>query len=1201
MRKIKRVFLLLGTLALISVLAFGQAETGLITGTITDPSGAAVAGATVTVKSVSSGTTRTATTNATGNYGITNLRPDTYDVSITAPNFQTQTRRLSVTVGSRNELSASLAVAGSTTTVEVTAESGAAQVETQSSEISQVVGAQQVSSLPSLTRNPYDFVQTAGNVATEPALNTTQARGAGVNINGARSASTNILLDGGENVNTFTAQVGQTVPLDSVQEFRVISNDFSAEYGRASGGIVNVATRSGTNDLHGSLYEYNRVSALASNTADNNANGVPKSVFTRNQFGYSIGGPVKKNKVFFFNNTEWTRVRSSTNLLNYVFNPAFVSLAAPSSQAVFSTYGKLDPKTKILSGRTLTAGDLAGDFSTLAAFPAATPVLDLAQFTTNADAGAGNPQNTWNTVARVDLNLTDKTTLYGRAVFFHDDLFPGTVNNSPYLGYNTGQTDLNQNYMVNLTHIWTPSVVTQSKLVYNRLNQQQPLGAVPPSPTYFLAGGAPNIQGQTLLMPGYNATTPGLALPFGGPQNVGEAIQDLSWTKGKHQLRFGGQFVYTQDNRTFGAYETAVAYYNLSGNTDAGFANFLSGGLDRFQVAINPQGKFPCIRDLTFSLVTGPDCEVAPPIGPPQFSRSNRYRDGAWYAQDSFKATERLTLNLGVRWEYYGVQHNKNANLDSNFFFGPGANIFEQIRNGQVLTSPNSPVGGLWQKRFRNYAPRVGFAWDIFGNGKTALRGGYGIAYERNFGNVTFNVIQNPPAYAVVFLGSAAAPLTPVPTDNFGPFNAPGVTTVPIRPPSLRAVDPHLKPAYTQMWNLSLQQEVAPNTVFALEYSGSRGIHLYDIASINQTGTGCTYLGDCTNPIVAAAGAYPGGAEFNRLNTQYTNINFRGSRGDSWYNALNVRLQSNNLHNTGIALTANYTYAHAIDTLSTTFSEENQNNNLGYLDPFNPALDKGSADFDIRHRLALSAVWDVPAFKDQKGVAGKVLGGWELAPIFTAQTGYPFTIYDCSLSAGDATCPRYIGPAGTSLPIDGHTPSASATNQVAPNTYDYLTVPASPLFPNAYLQAANGYPPGFLTSFASQLVGNSSVPDCSGLGGQGCVWPATMTRRNAFKQPGLWTLNFGIYKNFKVTERTSLQFRGELYNLFNHSNFYVLTGGPFNNGGAADISSAYTLNGDAVPIASAPYTVPGKRGSTASTQGSLGERRFVQLAIRLNF
>lgn len=1215
MREIKRVLLLLGILALISALAFGQAETGQITGTITDPSGAAVPGATVTVKSVTSGTTRTATTNATGNYSITNLRPDQYDVTVTAPNFQTQTRRLNVTVGSRNEMSAALAVAGSSTTVEVTAESGVAQVETQSSELSQVVGSQQVSSLPSLTRNPYDFVQTAGNVATEPAAFQNGARGAGVNINGSRSASTNILLDGGENVNLFTASVAQTVPLDSVQEFRVITNDFSAEYGRASGGIVNVATKAGTNDLHGSLYEYNRVSKLASNTADNNANGVPKSTFTRNQFGYSVGGPIKKDKVFFFNNTEWTRVRSATNLLNYIIDPGMLALAAPSTQSVFSTYGKLDPKTKVLN--TLTAASQCPGGPTLsdgsanpncispflfANVPGATPVLDLVQFTTNADAGAGLPQNTWNTVGRVDFNLTDKTTLYGRAVILHDEFFPGTINNSPYAGYNTGETDLNQNYMINLTHIFSSAVVSQSKVIYNRLNQQQPLGAVPASPTYFLAGGAPNVNGQTLVLPGYAATTPGLAIPFGGPQNVTEAIQDLSWTKGRHQFRFGGQFVYTQDNRVFGAYEEAAAYYNLSGNTDAGFANLLSGGLDRFQVAINPQGKFPCLRDLTFTLVPGPDCEVAPPIGPPKFDRSNRYRDGAAYVQDNFKATGRLNLNLGLRWEYYGVQHNKDPKLDSNFYFGPGSNFFDQIRNGQVLIAPDSPVGGLWQKRFRNFAPRVGFAWDIFGNGKTALRGGYGIAYERNFGNVTFNVIQNPPAYAVVFLGSAASPLTPVPTDNFSPFNAGGVAAVPIRPPSLRAVDPHIKPAYTQMWNLSLQQEVARNTVVALEYSGSRGVHLYDIASINQTGTGCTYLGDCTNPIVVAAAAYPGGAEFNRLNTQYTNINFRGSRGNSWYNGLNVRFQTANLRNSGVELTANYTYSHAIDTLSSTFSEENQNNNLGYLDPFNPALDKGSADFDIRHRFVVSAVWDLPIFRDQKGALGKVVGGWQLAPIFTAQTGYPLTVYDCSLSAGDATCPRYIAPVGGNVPIEGHTPSASAANQVAPNTYNYMTLPASPLFPNAYLQAANGFPAGFMTSFASQLVGNSSVPDCTGLFGQGCSWPATMVGRNSFKQPGLWHLDFGIYKNFKVTERTSLQFRGEFYNLFNHSNFYVLTGGPFNNGGAADVSPAYTLDPTTlVPIASAPYTVPGKRGSTAQSQGSLGERRFVQLAIRLNF
>jgi hypothetical protein len=1172
MKTTRRVLLLLGMIGLISAIALGQAETGLVTGTVTDQSGAAVPGANITMKSVSSGQTRTVTTNADGNYTISNLRPDTYDVTVGSGNFAPQTRRIVVTVGSRNEVSLALAVQGSSTTVEVTAEAGAAQVETQSSELSQVVGTQQISSLPSLTRNPYDFVQTSGNVSSSP-MAFGAARGAGVNINGQRAEGTDILLDGGENVNTFTASVGQNVPLDSVQEFRVISNDFSAEYGRASGGIVNVATKSGTNTFHGSAYEYNRISALTSNTYDNNANGVDKSRYTRNQFGYSVGGPIIKNKMFFFNNTEWTRVRSIANLLNWVPDPALLAASAAPTQAFFQKWGAL--KSGVKPVRTLTAADLlaSGD---LAALPAGvtpgTPMIDLLSYQAPSDAGGGNPQNTYSTVARVDLTLTDKTTLYGRYARNGVNFFPGTINFSPYQGFDTGETDINQNAMINLTHVWGSNLVSQHKLIGNRLNQQQPLGDQPPGPTLFLAGGPPNIQGQTLILPGYSALSPGLALPFGGPQNVIETLHDVSFTTGRHQWRIGGQYIYTRDNRAFGAFEEGIGFVDRTGDTSRGFANLVAGQMDRrYQVAIDPQGKFPCQLDVaTATPIVTPDCTVTGTIGPPSFSRSNRYHDWAGYAQDTWKVTNRLTLNLGLRYEYYGVQHNVDPNLDSNFYFGQGSNIFEQVRNGFVRTATNSPVGGLWAPDRNNFAPRLGFAWDVFGDGKMALRGGYGITYERNFGNVTFNVIQNPPNYAVVFTPSAGQ----IPLNNYDPFNNGGATTgLPILPSSLRAVDPHIRNAYTHMWNASVQRELLRNTVMAVEYSGSRGLKLYSIAALNEPGYGCVYMGDCI----------AGGTDFaaSRLNNQFTGINLRGNGGDSWYNAVNTRFQTTNLMNTGVTLTANYTWAHAIDTLSSTFSEFNQNNNLGFLDPFNPRLDKGDADFDVRHRIVVSGSWDIPAFKNQNGAFGRVLGGWQVSPILTAQTGYPYTVYDCTAPT-DNLCARYI-PTGTPT-LMGNTsppPSSDGSGGFIPNTFDYVTLPAP-------LQLTN------------PAAGENAMPVCGGPDGTGpgyfgCVWPSNMTRRNAFRQPGVWNLNLAASKNIKLTERFALQFRGEMYNALNHSNLYVQTGGPFNNGGAADASSACGSLGCTA------FVIPAKRGSTPTTLGSLGERRFVQFALRLNF
>jgi outer membrane receptor protein involved in Fe transport len=278
-----------------------------------------------------------------------------------------------------------------------------------------------------------------------------------------------------------------------------------------------------------------------------------------------------------------------------------------------------------------------------------------------SDAGAGVPQNTYMTVARIDYNLSDKTTLFGRYALYSENDFPGSVDFSPYAGYDTGQKSYNNNLMLNLTHVFTPNFVSQTKLVYNRLNNLQPLGTNPVGPTlYYGASGVPSIGSSALIGPGYSEYTPGNAIPFGGPQNLYQIYQDISWTKGKHQFRFGGQYIQTRDNRTFGAYEEAVEALNQAGDYATSVDNLVAGQLGLFESAIDPQGKYPCVR---YQAPT-PGCEVTTPVSSPSFSRNNRYNDGAWYVQDSWKLSPRLTLNLGVRWEYDGLQHNANPTLD---------------------------------------------------------------------------------------------------------------------------------------------------------------------------------------------------------------------------------------------------------------------------------------------------------------------------------------------------------------------------------------------------------------------------------------------------------------------------------------------------------------------------------------------------------
>ncbi len=749
-RNTLRLISLLAILSLFSVWAFGQAESGAVNGTVTDKTGAVVVGAKVTATSVDTGLVRTATTGSAGEYAITNLPPKMYDITIDAQGFQKYSQRVRVGVGSMNEVSAKLAVTGASTTVEVTGSAEVATVNTENQTLSTVINSKQMVDLPTLTRNPYDLVATSGNVTEDNNSN----RGAGYSINGARSSDTDILLDGGENVDLFTATVGQSVPLDTVQEFSVLTNNFTAEYGRAGGGVVNVATKSGTNNFHGSLYEFNRLSALAANTYNNDANDISKPGFTRNQFGYSIGGPIVKNKLFFFSGTEWTRIRSNSVVTQSILDPAFLALPEVRlpTKDFFNAYGsKFVPSLGVLQNVNWQQAN-GGDCP--APLPCNAPFGQYIQYTVPSDSGGGSPQNTYSTVDRVDWNISDKSTLYGRYALYSEDDFAGTINASPYAGYNTGQTNYNQNVTINFTHVFTPSFVSSSKVIYNRLNQLQPLGTNPVSPTLYTSSTAlPDLPGTngSLIFPGYSETTPGNAIPFGGPQNLYQFYEDLNWTKGKHQFKFGGDYIQTRDNRQFGAYENAVESLASGGSISAAADNLVKGELFQFQGASYPQGKFPCYKNEAGRTLVTPECTLTLPVTAPAFNRNNRYNDGAWYVQDSWKVRPRLTLNLGLRWEYYGVQHNANPNLDSNFYLGTG-NIYQQVRTGTVQIANQSPVGGLWAKDTNNFAPRVGFAWDMFGDGSTSLRGGYGMGYERNFGNVTFNVIQNPPNYAVVSL-----------------------------------------------------------------------------------------------------------------------------------------------------------------------------------------------------------------------------------------------------------------------------------------------------------------------------------------------------------------------------------------------------------------------------------------------------------------
>lgn len=1140
----RQVIVLLAAAALLASLAFAQTETGQITGTISDPSGALIPEAKVTATNAQTGLARSVATTNAGAYAVTNLPPGLYDVTVEMQGFSVAKKRAQVNVGTRVGLDFVLEVGQTQTLVEVTSSVGA-EVNVESQTVGSVILNKQVVELPSLTRNPYDFVATAGNVSeNDPAV----GRGVGVAINGQRSTSTGILLDGAGNTDDFGAALGVEVPLDSVQEYSILTSNYTAEFGRAGGGIVNVLTKSGTNEFHGTAFWFNRVSRLAANSFDNNANGIPKAVFTRNQFGYAVGGPVVKNKLFFFQNTEWIRVRSQATTTAWAPNAALVNLSDSNTQEFFQAFGARRPDLIMLEegvtkNQLLERGfdPCAGAASAggCALLPGSTPMFDRVAYNRPADSGGGNAQDKYLVLGRIDYNISDSTQLYGRFALHNENIFRGyQIYHSPYQGFDAGRVFDNSAYLVSLTKTLSPTTVSQSKVSFSRIIDEQGMGEQPFTPTLYMRTTRSAMLGTNIAFPGYLPYNPGVAIPAGGPQNSLNFYQDFNLVRGAHTFRFGGQYLYMQQNRTFGAFANSVQ--TLGQNFGGAIDNLLLGQLLQFQGAVDPQGKYPCVDRSN----PDPSCIVSLPVGAPNFSRSNLYHEFSLYAQDSWRLSRNVVANLGVRYEYFGVQHNRNPQLDSNYYDGEGASIYERIRNGHVFIAQDSPAGGLWRPDWNNFAPRVGLAWDMFGNGSTSLRGGYGISYERNFGNVTFNVIQNPPGYAVLALiAPADIPMIPISTDNAGPLaGSEGSKALP--PVSLRNVDSDIRTAYAHFWSASLERRIGQSMVAAIDYVGSRGMNLYTLEDPNKVGYGNAFLGD---PCTPGEGGGPGSCTARLRTSQYTALNRRSGKGFSDYHGMNLRFDITDIGRTGLTFRTNYTWAHAIDNLSSTFSENDNNFNLGLLDPFNPRLDKGNADFDVRHRIAVSGVWELPFARSLNGFAKAILDGWSVAPILTARTGNALTVFDCSFAAF-AVCPRamFDGPVpgtGQAVPIEG-----------VPNSFSYFDFTNAPVNSDWY----------------NPLTGTSEVGP----------FPSNMSGRNSFRGPGAWNLDLGVYKTTKVSERVSVQLRGEFYNTFNHSNLYVV-------GADADLSGGNR-------------TVAAQRGVPPTYLGA-DDRRNIQLALKVIF
>jgi hypothetical protein len=689
---------------------------------------------------------------------------------------------------------------------------------------------------------------------------------------------------------------------------------------------------------------------------------------------------------------------------------------------------------------------------------------------------------------------------------------------------------------------------SETRAVFNRINESQPLGEAPGNVACWSYYGLQNQTptGDPIVFPGYLPDAcASQAIPSGGPQNIYQLYEGMTFARGRHTMKWGGQYVHMRDNHTLGALQTAW-YPALT------MQGMLNGNVDILAVAIDPKGKVP--GDLY-----SPDADGD--FGPPNFTRHYRYNEFALYFEDNFRLNRRLSLTLGLRWEYFGVLHSPGheQHLDANLFLNAvgsadaGSSIFEQVRDARF-----SRTSHLYNQDFTNFAPRFGFAFDLFGNGETVLRGGYGLFYDRNFGNALFNVIQNFPNYAIIVeqpLGSIGGTPVPIEVNQFDSLNAlMSGGSLPLSG-SARMLNREMKTAYSAQWNVTIEHDVLGKGIIgSLSYIGANGYHLYSLNDLNKLGS--CLLAPSVNPLCNPASPGPD----SRLNqTGLTGMNRRGNEGLARYHAMALEVRAPRIGSTGMNIMGNYTWAHAIDNASSLFGDSpfEYTFGFGFRDPYNPALDRASSTNDIRHRLTVAGQWALPFGDSFSGLSRHLFHGWTLSGIFQAQTGAAFTVFDgsqqsmCSINGTNFCYPV----------LTGKVPEMAQKPGAGPNTfvlYDNL---------GSIMQTQESYCANDLecTAYLSTLETSRLSP------------------RNLFRTPGIWSFDVAVVKEFQLPkEGVKLRFNADFLNILNHANLYAYPG-------------TNTFSG---AVGGPGSQVLARRGVDA---GNRKEQRNIQLAIRLLF
>jgi hypothetical protein len=1036
---------------------YAQIAGATLSGTVTDQSGSVVPGAEVSIKNTASGIVVTVTANSDGFYSAPNLQPGMYEVTTSASGFATNVHSgIDLTVGAKQVLNTSLGVGEISQRVEVTGEAPA--IELTSSAISGVVNSTTVVELP-LNGRDWTLLSTlqpgVNTIGTQQPIGASSVRGNRgygnqVTVTGTRPQNNNYRIDGVSVVDYSGggpgSAAGYAIGVDAVAEFSVMTSNYSAEYGRTSGGVINAITRSGTNDFHGDVYGFLRAARLDARSYFDQG---PPPPFHRDQFGGSLGGPILKNKTFFFVDYEGFRQGQGNTATDRVPNATartgLIHLT-PAQQAVdtdcVSTHNPSDPNACQLTVDPSVATYLS--FYPQPNGSALNP--DVSQYI----VAINNVVHDNFVTTRIDHQLTAKDSLYG--MFLYDK----GINQQPDVldQVLSGNTSTRYTVALQETHTFTPSLTNSVRFGFNRVSalSNQSIAAINPLAAQLGLGAfdrqASNVavSGLTVFSGGIN----GLSYPF-HYWNTFQAYDDGFLIKGNHSIKFGFSFERDQHN----------AHFSLQSN-----GNFTFGTL--YSLLTN--------RPKTFS-------------GSPSGLAISGLRQsivGA-YVQDDWKFRPNLTVNLGLRYEMSTVpteSQNKLVNLES-------------------LTAPASTLGAplFLNPTLRNFEPRVGFAWDPFRNGKTSVRGAFGL----------FDVLPLTPEFFIMEEESAPN-LLDIAVGNLakGDFPA-GLNGLSADPSKLQTawIEHHPKRNYIMIWNLNVQQQITSKMSASLGYVGHHGVHMYnredDINTVLPTQTSIGLL-------------FP-------LNGTVLNPNVGEVRGGYWggtslYDALEASFTRNLSH--GVQAQASYTWAKGFDTGSATAIGDPFTNSIA--SPFNfwPGR-RGLSDYNIDHTFILSFIWDLPTHKNWSGVASHLLDGWELGGILTAESGQPFT----PLIGGDPLGLNSADP----WAFPNVTPGCHTTNPGNPGNYLNLSCFTLPTAPASFASQCNDFagaatPPPAGQVYCSNLLGNEV--------------------RNSVIGPGFYNLDFSVFKNNRIrafSETLNVQIRAEFFNVLNHASFLE----PINN------------------------------------------------------